>query len=66
MDRLDYLTIEDVAETVGKSVSWVRKHCGDNDFPQRYYICDNRQKFLKRDDWYEYCETHDLEIVRNI
>ena len=53
MDRFDFLTIEDAAETVGKSVSWARKHCGDNDFPRRYYVFDNRQKLLKRDDWYE-------------
>ena len=66
MDRFDFLTIEDAAETVGKSVSWVRQHCGDNDFPRRYYVFDNRQKLLKRDDWYEYCEQRELEIVKLI
>lgn len=66
MEREDLLTLKEASEMVLYSLGWLRLHCGDHDFPRMFYVYDRRRKFMLRDDFIEYCEQHNIEIVRNV
>ena len=66
MEREDLLTLKEASEMVLYSLGWLRLPCGDHDSPRMFYVYDRRRKFMLRDDFIEYCEQHNIEIVRNV
>ena len=64
LERYELLTMKEAADLIRYSYSWLVLHCGDTDFPRRYHVFDNRTKYLKKDDFLEYCELHDIELIK--
>lgn len=66
IQRNEILTTDEALAMICRSKSWFYAHCNDSDFPRRIYWDNGRQKYFKRDEWLEFCEQHNIEIVRNV